>query len=271
MVKFLKVIRFFSNKLLYKYFFHNIRTVRKLSKSPIVVCGCPRSGTTLLISILDSHPKIHVIPFETGVLNYRAKHKRVFKNEGLHFAFSKFQILAYLFSTKIKNTANRWSEKHPFNIINVSEINRMYRNNIKIINMIRDGRDVVSSKHKRLGYIATPKLWYKAIQEARKFELKDNFISIRYEDLVLNPQKELEKVVKFLDLECDFDMNDWVTKSSIAVNLKKSIVTGKEMPFELSHIKANSIGNWKKKVSPYIEEFLNSPDLMNLNNSLGYN
>ena len=37
-----------------------------LRDSPIFICGHPKSGTSLLRSILDSHPEIIVYPEETG-------------------------------------------------------------------------------------------------------------------------------------------------------------------------------------------------------------
>ncbi len=50
----------------YKHIIGRIKDFR-LYKSPILIGGCGRSGTTLLTSILSSHPKIALIPHETGI------------------------------------------------------------------------------------------------------------------------------------------------------------------------------------------------------------
>ncbi len=134
--------------------------------------------------------------------------------------------------------------------------------------MIRDGRDVVSSRHGVLGFIAKPDLWRRAVVEAKKNQALDNFTSIKYENLVHQPEVELSALQAFLGLKFPFDLNDWIDKSSI--KLKKSILTGRDMPFKLEEITRNSIGNWQRSESPHITEFLNSPELMRLNRELGY-
>ena len=42
---------------------------QRLSRmSPIVIGGCARSGTTLLLSVLSCHPNVYAIPVETQAL-----------------------------------------------------------------------------------------------------------------------------------------------------------------------------------------------------------
>ncbi len=54
-------------KVILKYF-TNLSYVNQISKKcPIIIGGCGRSGTTLLLSILGSHPNIQAIKDETGL------------------------------------------------------------------------------------------------------------------------------------------------------------------------------------------------------------
>jgi hypothetical protein len=263
-----KIARYLLNGKLYRNLFHNLVTYRRFKKSPIVLGGSPRSGTTLLMSILDAHPEIHVIPFETAVLNFRPTERRLFRNEHPHFWFCRLQVKAYLFATRLKTTANRWCEKTPRNILNVEEIIRMYAGNVKIINIYRDGRDVVASRHGTLGYIATPELWRQSVLAARKAEGAPFFLSVRYEDLIRDPKESLERIRSFLQLEAPFNLDSWIDRTSVKAGT--SLLTGKYMPYELRNISSTSIGNWTKSESPYVKEFLASRELMELNRSLGY-
>jgi hypothetical protein len=176
--------------------------------------------------------------------------------------------MAYLFSTRLKGTADRWCEKTPRNILNIEEILKIYSNEVKIINIYRDGRDVVASKHGSLGYIATPALWRDSVLAAREFEGRDFLLSIHYEDLIRNPKDNLHKIRQFLNLKAAFDLTDWVKKSSVKAG--RSLLTGRHMPYDLKDITKGSIGNWTVSSSPHVKDFLASAELMDLNQSLGY-
>lgn len=268
--KFGKVVRFLLNADLYRYFFYNSVQANRLTKPPIILCGCPRSGTTLLMSMLDSHPEIHVIPFETAVLQYRPIGKRLFKSELLYFIFTKIQLRFYLFSGRIKKTANRWCEKTPLNILNVDEINRLYNGEVKFINIIRDGRAVVASYHSRLGYMVKPELWLTCILEAKRLEAMPNFISVRYEQLVSDSDACLLVIERFLKLQSKFDSSSWISKTNIKGKVS-NIVNGKvEGSLITSVADESKIKAWEKSSSPKLQEFLSNERYMHVNQELGY-
>jgi len=265
-----KVGRFLLNADLYRYFFYNTMQATRLTKPPVIVCGCPRSGTTLLMSMLDSHPEIHVIPFETSVLQKRPMHKRIFKSAPLNDEFTKLQLSLYLFSGKIKKTANRWCEKTPLNILNVEEINRMYQSQVKFINIIRDGRAVVASKHSRLGYMVKPELWYTCVSEATRLESMPNFISIRYENLLSDSDACLAGIQKFLELESKFDSSSWMAKTRIKGKVP-NLVNGKvEGSLITGAVDVSRTRSWEKSESPHLKEFLAYDKYITLNHQLGY-
>jgi len=263
-----KITRFLGNPDFYRYFFYNVGQLRKLNRSPVILCGCPRSGTTLLMSLLDSHPEIHVIPFETAVLQHRLMDRRLFRSDGLHRFFTHFQLSLYLFSGRIKPTANRWCEKTPLNILNVDEIRRIFKNEVRFINLVRDGRDVVSSYHKRLGYMVKPSLWLRCVEAGQKETDNNDFITVHYEHIVNNPEMTLENLQKFLDLDKPFAIQEWTMNTSI--NSNRSLVNGKEMVYQVAEINKKSMGKWKASSSPWLTEFLNNETFLKKNSELGY-
>jgi hypothetical protein len=265
-----KIVRFLLNADLYVSFFHNVGMMRKLNNAPVIVCGSPRSGTSLLISILDSHNEIHAIPFETTVLQYRPEEKRIFRNKALHFWFTKLQLKAYLFSNKIKSTAKVWCEKNPLNILNIEEIAQIFNGNVKFINIVRDGRDVVSSFHPRFGYMVKAKLWSRCIQQTLTFSGRENFLVLRYEDLIQQPQVELNRIRDFLGLQEEFDVKNWLSKTNIKGFILSPVNNNMGVSIISSDLNQNSIGNWKKSPSPNITEFLNDENCLKLNKDLGY-
>lgn len=266
--KFQKIGRILFNKNLYRYFLYNLFHVQHL-KLAIIVCGCPRSGTTLLMSILDAHPEIHVIPFETSVLQARPLKKRIFKNTYLHNLFCRWQITLYLFSGKIKTTANRWCEKTPLNILNVESIEKMYKGRVMFINIVRDGRAVVSSKHSRYGYMVSPDLWYQCVMEGKRHTHKTNFLTIRYEDLVNSPNEALSTIQQFLQLKNGFS-DRWFEQTSIRGSII-NLVSGKsEGSLIVKPIDKSSLNAWSKSASPWLSDFINSSKCMELNKELNY-
>jgi hypothetical protein len=265
-----KVKRVFLAPSFYRHLFPNLKQIRKLDRPPIVLCGCPRSGTSLLMSLLDSHPDIHVIPFETAVFQLRRKEKRLFRNDVLHFYFTKVQLWIYLLSTRIKSTARMWCEKTPFNIFNIEQIEGMYPG-ARFINIIRVGRDVVASFHPRFGYVVAPSIWKKCILEGEKFKHKQNFLTISYERLVTQPETVMAQVKSFLALETEFVIQDWLSKTTVKGFIKSPVNNNLGTSIITENVNANSIGNWSKSASPYVKEFLADNECMSLNKKLGYN
>lgn len=77
----------------------------------------------------------------------------------------------------------------------------------KIILLIRDGREVVRSAAK-LGWASEPELahwWKHMILESRSHsqDAREDYLEVRYEDLLENPATTLKVLLKFLQLEGD--------------------------------------------------------------------
>ena len=234
---------------------------RKIEKKqfkniPIIIAACPRSGTTLLLSILDAYPNIHAIQRQTyAFCSWKEKIPdrldRLYREMILH---------------KISSNTNRWLEKTPKNIKYFEEILNYYRDDVKIIHVIRDGRDVITSmhpKHKPNQYWVSPRRWIDDVNLGLKFEEYPNVLTVKYEDIINNFNTEIEKLSEFLGENYIPDKSSWIEKTSV----KKS----KHWADPIQNIHSRSIGRWEKeKHQLIVEDFMNNPEAMELMSRLGY-
>lgn len=147
-------------------------------------------------------------------------------------------------------------EKTPQNVFYLKEIFELYPN-AKIINMVRDPRAIMlSQKNKwnrrnlggsymtarealrlRINYhpITLSKLWNAAINAAKKFKQDNRVYTVRFEDLLENPQQTLQKICAHIDIVFDNNMLNITQESS---SIEKD---SKEIGF-----KKERASNWKK-------------------------
>ena len=188
---------------------------------PIFMIGFPRSGTTLLDTILRSHPSIEDIEEKPIVLNLiNSLHelqngdleglKKIRKNEIQKFRKVYFDSL----ESEIKNIDNSkiYIDKFPLNIIYVGEIFRIFPK-AKFIISLRHPCDCVLScfmqtfrinnamanflnlEDSAKLYDLVMKLW---IQYTSIFPI--NYYEVRYENLVENLETTVRPLLKFLEL-----------------------------------------------------------------------
>jgi hypothetical protein len=209
------------------------------TKVPFFIIGCPRSGTTLLQLLINSHPKIAIPPeshifvrfskiFENyGDLNYKANLKLFvqdllkdyhIRDWDLGVSVDDFcdqlkekslrNVIALLLELYAqKDLKIRWGDKTPQHMLHVREIKKIFPE-AKFIHLIRDGRDVAVSSSRI--FVGPPSIygiaheWRKYIEIFDKFKKNLNhneYLEVRYEDLVRNPEAELKKIFIFLKEE----------------------------------------------------------------------
>jgi len=88
-------------------------------------------------------------------------------------------------------------------------INYFLANKLKVILIIRDPRDIITSSNfsiknnfvgKRRPIIYLLRMWRKSIAHMIKFKNNSNFMVIKYEDLVMEPNNILNRISKFLNI-----------------------------------------------------------------------
>ena len=205
-------------------------------KPPFFIVGCPRSGTTLLQTLLDSHPNIAIPPeshlfarFSRVLGHYGnlrvASNLKVFVSDllndecikpwGLDVSVQMFcerlqeytvrGVISHLFELFAEREGKkRWGDKTPQHGLFVKEIGRVFPE-AKFIHVIRDGRDVAQSLGKLwfgsksiYGLAHQWKEYLQSFQDFKKSLNERDFVELRYEDLVRRPQLEVERILKFL-------------------------------------------------------------------------
>jgi hypothetical protein len=220
--------------------------IKRIShNTPIIIGGCARSGTTLLLEILGNHPNIFSIPIETHVFCPTGYSEN--PNTNIPFNINKLNKIITKYPTNY--FCKRWCEKTPKNIIFLKQILKHFNKKVKIINIIRDGRDVVLSIHPNspLIYWVDPKRWVEDNYEGLKFKKDPNVLTIKYEDLILDYNKTIKQICNFINEN---------PKPLLDLNIK---------------LKKDSIGKWKKiEYNRRINELLNYPQAKALLNQLEY-
>jgi tetratricopeptide (TPR) repeat protein len=197
--------------------------------SMVFLIGFPRSGTTLLDQILDSHPKIQVIEEKLMIDNIVEKLSKL--PEGYPKALNSLskddieklrqEYLNQIKSYTNKNTNSVIIDKLPLNIVHIGLIHKLFPES-KIILALRHPCDVCLSNFMQYFeinpamanfftiedtanlYNRVMSLWKKYV---KLFAL--NYIEVKYEILVEDFESETMRLLKFLDIDWDSSVLDY--------------------------------------------------------------
>ncbi len=263
-----EIINAFNVRLATAY--HYIRTVSRGSLivnsiekqfvgNPIIIGGCGRSGTTLLLSILSAHPDVFAIPIETG--SFVADEPRIL------YPSYKFS-LNYFYGANFKDVPNghiRWCEKTPANIQHFDRILDLFNGNVKLVHIIRDGRDVTLSTHPtdKSKYWVESERWTCDVKKGLEFKGHDNVYTIRYEDIINNYDAEIRDLCCFLDLKNSDSIMNWHKNTTVKKNRAWS--------GEVKPLFSGSVGKWRDpKNKTRVQQFMQNQEAVELLMELGY-
>ena len=250
---------------------------------PIFVVGSPRSGTTLLRFMLSSHPRIYIpdetgfIPFllKPSQLGQPLTHAEVEK------ILSRIAKLNYLWRDLVPDVAafyqnlpeptltflldalyrqivapfkaGRWGDKTPLYVRYIPIIQRIFPA-AQFIHVIRDGRDATLSAQRKWGL---PRYWYMDnyyllrnwvdnVNFGRKSGAllpEAQYLEIRYEQLVFDPERMLQQVCAFLGEAYDPAMLNHN-------HLAQQVGPGPDQHTEVMEpISTESVQRWKSRMS----------------------
>lgn len=179
------------------------RRILALSRRPIVIGGCGRSGTTLLLSLLSCHPKIFASDIETVALcpdGYGAD-GMYNKMPDLNVPLRLDKIYQYFCDREIPESCTRWCEKTPRNVLYFERILRHFGADVRIIHIVRDGRDVITSIHpgRETKFWVPPDRWIMDVAAGRQMESHPQILTIRYEDLVRTYEATMRRICTFIE------------------------------------------------------------------------
>lgn len=199
-----------------------VETKLSSHEGPVFMIGFPRSGTTLLDSILRSHPDIEIIEEKPIVEELISKLK--------HFNCDDLESLNKLTDNDLKELQNIYFEKRksyldsninskiiidklPLNIIYVTEILRVFPN-AKLIFSLRHPYDCVLSSYFQNFKLNSSMSNFLKLEDAANFYnivmeiwtknkiiFKPDVCELKYEDLVLSFEESIKKVLDFLEIQ----------------------------------------------------------------------
>jgi hypothetical protein len=162
------------------------------------VCGCGHSGTTLIATILASHPDVH-LPFEETNVFFKWTPIALYR-------YSKLQRAAVLAGKPAL------IEKTPRHVRRVDRIRRLVPG-AKFVMPVRDGRDSVASLTKRLGDAAASlDRWISDNSLVLAEQGCADVLIYRYEDLVEDPETIVRRICTFLELSFKPDLLNYYRK-----------------------------------------------------------
>jgi len=186
------------------------------SDKPIFVVGAPRSGTSLVQSILDAHPHIVGPEWESGLF---VALDLFFNGDLVKFlqVRPKFPLtrsdlvewardgVARLFERLAEAAGKqRWSEKTPAHVLHMKLIVEVFPG-AQFIHIIRDGREVVRSLQNQPwtpnGIRWSVRTWMEYVRAGRDAgrELpQSQYHEVRYEHLTANPETVVHGLCEYL-------------------------------------------------------------------------
>lgn len=226
---------------------------------PIIVLGCPRSGTTLLQTMLHSHPRIAIPPetrfllpayrrrLEFGDLEKAANRRKLgrfvtrrgrkFRDLGLPREETIRRIaegpptvgsaLGIVFRAYAERfDAARWGDKRPAYHNHIPVLMRLFPD-AQLVHIVRDPRDCVASL-KRMRWWKRPShhsvaVWAQSIDstDAALRRWPGALVRVRYERLVADPESELRALCAALGEEYDPAMAEPERTAAVAVPERK--------------------------------------------------
>lgn len=188
--------------------------LEKYAFKPIFIVGSPRSGTTLMRSIVDAHPKIMCPPCETFLFRTldQTFNGYIWKDHYRQLPFGRQELVRWLRFFVLELFGNlgiscgkiRWAEKTPSHALSVEFINEVFPD-AQFVHVIRNGQDVIRSLEQKSWASkeaeANTKSWLWHVNTCRTSSRKlepGRYIEIRYEDLLDEPETVLKGLCSFL-------------------------------------------------------------------------
>lgn len=229
--------------------------------TPIIVCGCARTGTTLMQSILGAHPNIYSLEVETAEFTGGWKKEK----NGNYKPLRIDRFYKYFLKYKVPFGPKRYCTKRPRNVRYIKEILNYHNGNVRIIQMIRDARDTLTSKllSKSNEYYVSFKRYIQDVTAGLEYAEHPLVHVVKYENLVTNFEPTIKEILKFLNEDYTNEIENWpkytTIKNSSAWTHKAKNVHNK------SRKRRNSEIHQKR-----VEAIMNNEKITNLLNKMNY-
>ncbi len=191
--------------------------------APVVIGGCPRSGTTLLRVLLDRHPSIACGPESklfipdwpsADELAHRYEMPEELVRGLLAAAPSQAEFIDRFFAEHCRRLdKKRWAEKTPLNV-RYADFVFAHFPDARFVHILRDGRDTVASlrtfpSHAVVNGRRVPldtrnpidrcaRRWVRDVRAGLRHRGDPRYTEVRYEALATRPEETLRPLFEFL-------------------------------------------------------------------------
>ncbi len=248
--------------------------------------GCGRSGTTLLRAMVDSHPEVAIPDEVAFIIRYGRPHRAVqygwprrfdaaacadlivadssFRRWSLpetevraaladpppaSFAQLVRRLYALVAASKGKS---RYADKTPMHVLHLRRLAQLFPE-ARFVHVIRDGRDVALS-YQSVGWGPTTVSeaavrWRRSVRRGRHDGQRlgpARYCEIRYEDLVVDPERVLRELCPFLGLEWDDSMLRYRDRAD-------AVIAATRFPDAHQRLllpPTSGLRNWRKEMPP---------------------
>lgn len=241
---------------------------------PIFLIGFPRSGTTLLDTILRSHSSVDVIEEKPIVENFINKIKLETNDDLNNLSKLSEGINLQIFKSYIeekkkfikKNENLIFIDKLPLNLLFIGEIIRFFPN-AKFVFSVRNPFDVILSCFMQQFSPNDSMMNFLTLKDASYFYdismtlykkyyqlFPDNIFEIKYENLIFNFEENIKKLLNFLNLNWENDLKEFYKTAT-----KRGIISTPSYNQINKPLYKKSINNYKN----YITYFSNIDEILN--------
>ena len=207
----------------------------------------PKNRNKIIKWFSDNHNK------KTKIIDLGLDSNEI-QNEILKSGNSLGAILSTIFRLYSNlHNKSRWGDKHPYYIKYLDQLFKLFPD-AQVIHIIRDGRDAVASLKSMPWWkndsIYSMLNWREAIIKGRKAKLKYNsnqFIEMRYEDIIEEPEKNIKTLCNFLEEE-------FSTKMLKFYKITDTVIPSYKMGWHSEtklQMNSKKIGRWQKDLEPW--------------------
>jgi hypothetical protein len=244
----------------------------------VFLIGFPRSGTTLMEQVLDSHPSLSSLEEKPAIDRVRLQLSE--RPEGYPDALAKLRVdelddLRRLYFDEVTKhigdvRQRTVIDKLPLNTIDVGLIYRLFPN-ARILLALRHPCDVVISCFMQAFQPNAAMIHFGSLVETARFYdrvmalwlkyasvLPLTYLSVRYEDLVEDFEGQMRRILEFLGLPWDDAVRGY------ADHAKSKIITTPSYHQVVQPIYSHSVGRWlnyrqpMKDVLPILQPYIDA-------------
>lgn len=204
-----------------------------------LVVGCGSSGTSIVTRALAAHPsKIHAIWESSAAYNNREMPSKSATMSVLQ-SFEEWTLAA---------NRSAYIEKTPSHVCNLGGF---LASGAVAVFVIRDGRDVVASMRASRPTSSIrlhSTRWVNDNMAGLMYAGDERLVTLKYEEFVLQPRKQLERIANHLGLDSSADAVQKMASSTIS-DAPDTLFAERRLQLQFP-IHNQSIGTWRDRLSP---------------------